>query len=149
MSTVEKSKKKTKPNVSVNRSSLELGTPPEGYEYRLVRWRDPRTGGYDIGNLSYYELNGYEPVPASAMPHLPNFNLEENSRYANAITRGDLVLMQVPVENTEELRRQEQAMADAQMAGVTEQYESKGTPRYSTTTATVTRETETRKFQED
>ena len=77
-------------------NALETPPPPEGCEYRWVRYRIQ--GEDDVQNLLSRTRNGYEIVKAEEIPVGFGYVALNGSRYDGAIAVGDVLLMKVSSE---------------------------------------------------
>lgn len=96
---------------------LGVGEPPEGYQYRWVRYET--VGRSDNPNVHERIQQGYEIVQAADLAGGGPDVLDEG-RHAGAVRSGDLVLTKVPLEIVEQRNQYYQDQTDQQHAAVSQ-----------------------------
>jgi hypothetical protein len=95
---------------SLNRYEYDRSKIPAGMTYE---WKRKTVFGQeDTENLVNLEANGWEPVPAERHPELSG----RRAQVGTQIVRGGLILMERPVEITEEARELDTFAARHQVA---------------------------------
>lgn len=100
-----------KPFVFKPRGKLEIdpdvlqALAEKGFRARYVRWQS--NGEPDMENLSEMEYRGYTPVTAAEMPKgkAISMQLKQVPGLGDILTKKDVCLMKIPVENSEAVKQ--------------------------------------------
>lgn len=101
-------------------------TPEDGYKYHWVRISTQ--GQVDATNVSSKLREGWEPVKASDHPEITMVTVE-NSRFADNVVIGGLMLCKAPIELVEERNAYYNQQSQSQMQSVDNNLMRENDPR--------------------